>query len=127
MLEKALSLIMDQVKILLENLQMVDPSVIFLPHKAKDRVGVEPDLIATAEHVHDNYDFMRKYFPQFYVHKHDTYMYSNVHMAFNTPQEELLRESSNILYGEHQAMYPRELQGENCFLVGSFLYSHRDM
>jgi hypothetical protein len=69
---------MDQVKILLDNLQMVDPSVIFLPHKAKDRVGVESDLIATAEHVHDNYD-------------HDTYMYSNVLMAFNTPQEELLR------------------------------------
>jgi hypothetical protein len=43
-----LSLVMDQVKILLENLQMVDPSVIFLPHKAKDKVGVESDLIATA-------------------------------------------------------------------------------
>jgi hypothetical protein len=55
---EALSLVMDQVKILLENLQMVDPSVIFLLHKAKDRVGVgvELDLIATAEHVHDNYD-----------------------------------------------------------------------
>jgi hypothetical protein len=65
---------MDQVKILLENLQMVDLSVIFLPHKVKYRVGVESDLIATAEHVHDNYDFMRKYFPQLYVHKHDTYM-----------------------------------------------------
>jgi hypothetical protein len=84
-------------------------------------------LIATSEHVYDNYDFMRKYFPQFYVHKHDTYMYSNVRMAFNTPQEELLRESSNILYGEHQAMYPRELQGVNCVILGSFLYSHRDM
>jgi hypothetical protein len=70
---------------------MVDSSVIFLPHKAKYRLGVELDLIATAEHVHDNYDFMRKYFPQLYVHKHDTYMYSNVRMAFNTPQEELLR------------------------------------
>jgi hypothetical protein len=83
---EALSLVMDQVKILLENLQMVDPSVIFLPHKAKDRVGVESDLIATSEHVHDNYYFMRNYFPQFYFHKHDTYMYSNVIMAFNTPQ-----------------------------------------
>jgi predicted nucleic acid-binding Zn finger protein len=125
---EALRLVMDQVKILLENLQMVDPSVIFLPHKAKDRVGVESQLIATAEHVHDNYDFMRKYFPQFYFHKHDTYMYSNVIMAFNTPQEELLRESSNILYGEqHQAVYPRELQGENCVIVGSFFYSHRYM
>jgi hypothetical protein len=99
---------------------MVDPSVIFLPHKARYRVGVESDLIATAEHVHDNYDFMRKYFPQFYVHKHDTYMYSNVIIVFNTPQAELLRESSNILYGEHQAMYPRELQGKNCVIVGSF-------
>jgi hypothetical protein len=48
-------------------------------------------------------------------------------MAFNTPQEELLRESSNILYGEHQAVYPRELQAGNCVIVGSFLYSHRDM
>jgi hypothetical protein len=124
---EALSLVMDQVKILLENLKMVDPSVIFLPHKAKDSVGVESDLIATSEHVNDNYDFMRKYFPQIYVHKHDTYMYSNVIMAFNTPQEELLRESSNILYGEHQAMYTRELQAENCVIVGSFLYSHRDM
>jgi hypothetical protein len=124
---ETLSLVMDQVKILLKNLQMVDPSVIFLPHKAKDRVGVESDLIATAEHVHDNYDFMRKYFPQFYVHEHDTYMYSNVFMAFNTPQEEFLRESSNILYGEHHDMYPIELQAENCFIVGSFLYSHRDM
>jgi hypothetical protein len=38
---ESLSLVMDQVKILLENLQMVDPSVILLPHKAKDRVGVE--------------------------------------------------------------------------------------
>jgi hypothetical protein len=84
---EALRLVMDQVKILLENLQMVYPSVIFLPHKAKDRVGVESDLKATPEHVQDNYDFMRKYLPQFYVHKHDTYMYSNVIMAFNTPQE----------------------------------------
>jgi hypothetical protein len=124
---ESLSLFMDQVKILLENLQMVDPSVIFLPHKAKDRVGVESDLIATEEHVHDNYDFMRKYFAQLYVHKHDTYMYSNVIMAFNTPQKELLRESSNIFYGEHHAMYPRELQVENCVIVGSFLYSHRDI
>jgi hypothetical protein len=99
------------VKILLENLQMVDPSVIFIPHKVKDRVGVESDFIATAEHVHDNYDFMRKYFPQFYVHKHDTYIYSNVIMAFNTPQEYLIREIIIILYGEHQATYPRELQG----------------
>jgi hypothetical protein len=118
---------MDQVKILLENLQMVDPSVILLPHKAKDRVGAESDLIATAEHVHENYDFMHKYFPQFYVHKHNTYMYSNVTMAYNTPQEELLWESSNILYGEHQAMYPRELKAENCAIVGSFLYPHRGM
>jgi hypothetical protein len=118
---------MDQVKILLQNLQMVDPSVIFLPHKAKDRVGVESDLIATEEHVHDNYDFIRKYFPQLYVHKHDTYMYSNMIMAFNTPQEELIQEISNILYGEHHAMYPRELQRENCVIVGSLLYSHRDM
>jgi hypothetical protein len=61
---------MDQVRIILENLQMVDPSVIFLPHKAKDRVEMESDLIATAEHVHDNYYFMRKYFPRLYVHKH---------------------------------------------------------
>jgi hypothetical protein len=98
---------MDQVKILLENLQMVDPSIIFLPHKAKNRVVVESYLIATAEHVHDHYDFMRKYFPQFYVHKHDTCMYSNVIMAFKTPQEDLILESSNILYGDHQTMYPR--------------------
>jgi hypothetical protein len=90
---------------------------------------VESDLIAMAEHVHDNYDFMPKYFPQLYVHKYDTnmYMYSNVHMAFNTSQEELLQESSNILYGEHQAMHHRELQAENCVIGGSFLYSHRDM
>jgi hypothetical protein len=123
----ALRLVMDQVKILRENMQMVDPSVIFLPHKANDRVGVESYLIATTEHVHDNYDFMQKYFPHFYVHKHDAYLYSNVIMAYNTPQEELLRESSNILYGEHQAMYPREFQGGNCVIVGSFLYSHRDI
>jgi hypothetical protein len=84
---EALSLVMDQVKILLENMQVVDPSIIFLPRKAKDRVGVESELIATAEHIHDNYDFMRKYFPQFYVHKNNTYIYSNVIMAFNTPQE----------------------------------------
>jgi hypothetical protein len=84
---ESLSLVMDQVKILLQNLQMVYPSVIFIPHKAKDRVGMESDLIAMAEHVHDKYDFMRKYFPQFYVHKHDTYIYSNVYMAFNTPHE----------------------------------------
>jgi hypothetical protein len=44
---------------------------------------------------------MRKYFSQFYFHKHDTYMYSHVLMAFNTPQNELLQEISNILYGEH--------------------------
>jgi hypothetical protein len=121
---EALSLVMDQVKILLDNLQMVDPSVIFFPHKAKDRVGVELDLIAKAEHVHHNCDFMHKYFPQFYVNKHGTYMYSNVIMNFNTPYEELLHEIINILYGEHQAMYPRELQVENCVIVGSFLYSH---
>jgi hypothetical protein len=118
---------MDQVKIILENLQMVYPSIIFLPHKATSRVGVDSYLIATAEHVHGNTYFMRKYFPQFYFHKHDTYMYSNVRMFFKPPQEELLRESSNIFYGEHQAMYPRELQSENYIIVGSFLYSHRDM
>jgi hypothetical protein len=88
---ESLRLVIVQVKILLENMQMVDPSVIFLPHKATARVGGESDLIATVEQVHDNYDFMRKYFPQFYVHKHDTYMYSNFRMAFKTPQEELLR------------------------------------
>jgi hypothetical protein len=82
---------MDQGKILLENLQMVDPSVIFLPHKAKDKVVVESDLIATAEHFHENYDFMRKYFSKFYAYKHDTYMYSNMIKAYNTPHEELLR------------------------------------
>jgi hypothetical protein len=84
---EALVLVMEQVKILLENLQIVDPSIIFLPHKAKYRVGVESDLKATAEHVHDTCDFMHKYFPQLYFHKHDTYMYSNVLMAFNTPHE----------------------------------------
>jgi hypothetical protein len=107
---EALRLVMDEVKILLDNLQMVATSVILLPHKAKDRLGVESYLIATAEHVHDNYDFIRKYVPQFYVHKHDTYMYSNVIMTYNTPQEDLLRESINILYGDHQTIYPRELQ-----------------
>jgi hypothetical protein len=66
---EAIMLVIDQMKILLENLQMVDPSIIFLPNKAKDRVGVESELISTAEHVHDSYDFMRKYFPQFCVHK----------------------------------------------------------
>jgi hypothetical protein len=116
---------MDQVKIFLKNLQMVDPSIIFLPHKAKDRVGLESDLIATAEHVHDNYDFMRNYFPQFYVHKHDTYMYSNVIMAFNKSQEELLQKSSNIFYQEHEAMYPRELQAGNCVIVGFFILTQR--
>jgi hypothetical protein len=83
---EALRLVLDQVKILLKNLQMVNPSVILFPRKVKDRVGIESDLIATAEYVHDNYDFMLKYFPQFYVHKHDTYMCSNVIMAYNTPQ-----------------------------------------
>jgi hypothetical protein len=115
------------VKILLDNLQMLDPIVIFLPHEAEDRVGVESDLIATTEHVHEKYDFLRKYVPQLYVHKHDTYLYSNVSMAFNTPHEELLQESCNIVYGEHQAMYPRDLQAEICVIVGSFLYSHRDI
>jgi hypothetical protein len=54
-------------------------------------------------------------------------MYFNVRMAFTTPQEKLLRESSSILFGDHQAVYPRELQAENCVIVESFLYSHRDM
>jgi hypothetical protein len=45
---EALSSVIDQVKILLENLEMVDPSVIFVPHKTKDRVGVESNLIATS-------------------------------------------------------------------------------
>jgi hypothetical protein len=66
---EALSLVMDQVKILLENMQMVDPSIVFLPRKAKDRVGMESDFMAMAEHVHDNYDFMRTYLAQLYVHK----------------------------------------------------------
>jgi hypothetical protein len=88
---------------------------------------VESDVIATAEHVHGNYYSMRKYFPQLYVHKHDTYMYSHVIMAFNKPPEELLRESGNFFYGEHQAMYPRNLEAEKCVIVGSFLYSHRYM
>jgi hypothetical protein len=65
--------------------------------------------------------------PQFYVHRYDTYMYSNVLMAFNTPLEVFFRESSNILYGEHHAMYPRYLHVEDCEIVGSLLYSHNDM
>jgi hypothetical protein len=42
---EALVLVTDQVKILLENLQMMDPSIIFLPHKAKtqSRSGVGDD------------------------------------------------------------------------------------
>jgi hypothetical protein len=70
---------------------------------------------------------MRKYFPQFYVHRYDTYMYYNVILAFNIPQDDFLQESRNILYGEHQAMYPRDLQVEFYVIVGSFLYSHREM
>jgi hypothetical protein len=62
---EALRLVMDQVKILLENLQIVDPSVIFLPHKAKYRVRVESDLIATAEHIHNNYDYVHDNFLTF--------------------------------------------------------------
>jgi hypothetical protein len=77
--------------------------------------------------VHDNYDFMCKYFPQLYVHIYDTYMYYNVFMAFDTQQEDLLWESSNIVYGGHHAMYPRDLQVEKCVIVGSFLYSNREM
>jgi hypothetical protein len=124
---EALMVAMDQVKILLENLHMMDPSVIFLPYKAKYRGGVELDMISTEEHVHDNCDFMRKYLPQFYVHRYDTYMYSHVIMAFNTPQEDFLRESSNILYGDHQAMHPRDLEVKNCVIMGFFLYSHIDV
>jgi hypothetical protein len=60
---EALTLVMDQVKIILNNLQIVDPSFIFLPRKAKDRVGVELDLIATAEHIHDNYEIHAQVFP----------------------------------------------------------------
>jgi hypothetical protein len=123
----ALMLVMDQVKILLENMQMVDPSIMFLPHKAKDRVGVESEMIATEEHFHVNYDFIRNYFPQFYVHRYDTYIYSDVFMVFDTPQKDFLWEISNILYREHQAMYTRDLQAENGVIVGSFLFSYRYM
>jgi hypothetical protein len=63
----------------------------------------------------------------FYIHKYDTYRYSNVLMAFNTTQEDLLWEIINILYGEHQAMYPRDLRAENGVIVGLFLYLHRYM
>jgi hypothetical protein len=55
-------------------------------------------MIVLEEHVQENYDFMSKYFPQFYVHRYDTYTYSNLLMAFNIPMEDLIRESSNILY-----------------------------
>jgi hypothetical protein len=119
---EALMLVMDQVKILLENWIQASS---FSPIRPKtDRSGFG---IGSNSRTCPCYDFMRKYFPQFYVHKHDTYMYSNVRMAYNTPQEELLREISNILYGEHHAMCPRELQAKNCVIVGSFLYSHIDM
>jgi hypothetical protein len=91
-----LGMVMDQVKILLDNLQMVDASFIFLPCKAKDRAGENSEMIVLEEHVQNNYDFMRKYFPQLYVHGYDTYMYSNVMMDFNTPLEDLLHENSNI-------------------------------
>jgi hypothetical protein len=115
-------IVMDQVKILLENLQMGDPSAMFLPYKVKDRSGVESDIIVTGEHIHNNYDCMRKYSPQFYIHRYDTYMYSNVLMAFNTPLEDMRWEISNILYGKHQAMYPRDLQVEDSVIVGSLLF-----
>jgi hypothetical protein len=121
-----LSLVMDQVKILLENMQMVDPSVIFLPHKAKDRVGVESDLIATSEHVHDNYDFMRNYFPQFYVHKHDTYMYSNALIACNTPQEELLCKLVTYFMGSTRSCISENFKGKTVSLWDHF-YTHTEI
>jgi hypothetical protein len=123
---EALSLVIDQVKILLDNLQMVDPNVIILPNKAKDRVGVESDLIATAEHVHDNYDFMRKYFPQFYVHKHYTYMYSNVCMVFNTPQEDLLRKGVTYCMGSTMPCIPENCKRNTVSLWDPF-YNHTEI
>jgi hypothetical protein len=54
-------------------------------------------------------------------------MYSNVLMAFNNPLEDIFRESGNILYGKHQAMYPRDLQVDDCVIVGSLLDSHKDI
>jgi hypothetical protein len=33
----------------------------------------------------------------------------------------------NILYGEHQAMHPHDLQVEDCVIVGSLLYSQKYM
>jgi hypothetical protein len=99
---------MYQVKTLLDNLQMVDSSVIFIPYKAKDRAGVESDMIATEEHPHDNYDFMRKYFTQFYVNRFDMYMYINVSMAFKTHHKSIC--SGQVATFCIQVMYPRDLQ-----------------
>jgi hypothetical protein len=47
-------------------------------------------------------------------------------MTFDTPQEEFLQESSNILYGEHHAMYPIELQAETVSLWDPF-YTHTEI
>jgi hypothetical protein len=44
-------------------------------------------------------------------------MDSNVRMAFNTPQKELLQESSNILYGEH---YKENFKGGSVSLWDPF-------
>jgi hypothetical protein len=114
---EALRLVMDQVKILLENLQMVYPSIIFFPHQAKGRVVVESDLIATSEHVHDNCDFMHGYFPQFYVNKHDTYMYSNMIMAYNTPPKSYSGKAVTSCMGITMPCIP-----ENCKLTTVLLW-----
>jgi hypothetical protein len=77
------------------------------------------------ELVKADYDLIKVYFPEFYVHNRGTFMYSKVIMCFNHPFEDPLLKTCGTLLGGGQAMYKRSLQVEDINNMGSLLYSHR--
>jgi hypothetical protein len=107
----------NQIKVSLENLQMIDKSALIITFQARYRIGADTELLDDPELVEADYDLIKVYFPEFYVHNRDTVMYLKVLMSFNEPFEDLLQKTSDTLLGDGQAMYKRSFQVEDSTIV----------
>jgi hypothetical protein len=59
----ALEIVAKQIKLFLENLQMIDKSALLIPFHARDLIGVNMELLDDPDIVKADYDFIKLYFP----------------------------------------------------------------
>jgi hypothetical protein len=78
----ALTIVADQIKMFLEKLQMIDKSALLIPFQARYHIGADTELLDDPELVECDYDLIKVYVPEIYVHNRDTFMYSKVLMCF---------------------------------------------